>query len=393
MQASTDTVPTKKNKKIIIKPKPSYILNSTTTMRQVKTIISEVLCQGKNKIFPVGITEKIKNNNNKCGTNATLPSQRTAAHGRAVIPYRVAKKCNLDIEQLDTFHAGVAVELINNEYFELKEQNDSCSKYLIDNIGGEQNVASFVSIKSVDGHSGSSYAEKCFKTFEPVIEQNCWESVKRKPEYINTKYEGSITTGNDKWHGHIHVDISGGNKKNKKNKQIPIEIQLFISYYDYAHPEVEIHIDANMIYYMLHCFNIEKYLPILKVTQFKEQLEMFLRGIYYDDGCLYGSHVMQKCLKIKDGKKVLVCPLTDKKISIDDFLIYKKSPESIQICHNDAISNENLYFDKTRKYIVTARRPQNLFWGTKRGNMQQQELTIDELWAEKKKQCDEHEWE
>jgi hypothetical protein len=103
---------------------------------------------------------------------------------------------------------------------------------------------------------------------------------------------------------------------------------------------------------------------------------------------------MRKCLKYKNGKKILICPLTDNKISIHQFEINDdECLESIQVCHEEAVSKEKIYFDETRGYIITARRPQNLFWGTKRGNMQQQELTIDELWAEKRKQCDEHEWE
>lgn len=364
---------------------------SKSTNAKIKATISKILCQGKNKIFPTGISQKIINNNGKCGTNSTLPTQRTVAHGRPTLPYSIVRKSNIDnVEMLRTFYSGVAIELVNYDYHEVIKRDDDFSKYLIDNIGGEEVVASFISIKSVDGDSGSSYAEKCFKSFESLIQQNNWCSVKRKPEYTNKKC--SVTVGNDKWSGHIHIDISGGNNKHKKNKDIPIENQLFISYYDYANSEVETHVNANMIYYMLYCFDIEKYILILKVNQLKEMFETFLKEIYYDDGCLYDSHVMRKCLKIKDGKRVLVCPLTDKKISIDDFLLCKNSPDSIQICHNEAICKEKLYFDKTRGYIITARRPQNLFWGTKRGNMQQQELTIDELWAEKKKQCDEHEW-
>ena len=148
------------------------------------------------------------------------------------------------------------------------------------------------------------------------------------------------------------------------------------------------------MYDLLHCFDIEDCLTPSEIDEMTLVFETFLKGIYYDDGCLYDSHVMQKCLRNKNGKKILVCPLTDNKISIHHFKINDdECLESIQVCHQEAVSKEKIYFDETRGYMVTARRPQNLFWGTKRGNMQQQELTIDELWAEKKKQCDEHEWE
>lgn len=361
-------------------------------MKKLTDLLSKVLCQGENKLLPIVITNKIKNNNGKCGTAATLSTARTVAYGRSILPYHVAVKCNLcDIRKLRTFYEGVVIELINDDYFNVKRNNDDeTSKHLIENLGGDETVSSIISVMSTNGDSGSSHAEACFKTFEQEIEKNSWFPVERKPEYCkdDKKYgKGiTITQGNDKWHGHYYKDISGGSNKNIKDKEkqeLPKKFQIFISYYDYANEEVCKHIDAIMIYYILHCFDIEKYIPAPKVIELKEHFETLLKEIYYDDGCLYDSPIIPKCLQMKNGQKILMCPLTDKKISIDAFLIKdKKCPDSIQVCHNEAVSREKIYFDETRGYIITARRPQNLFWGIQRGNMQQQEQTIDEFQSE-----------
>ena len=366
-------------------------------MQKLTTLLSMVLCQGKKKVFPDSITEKIKNNNGKCGTKSILSTARTTCSGRCVIPYKVVMKNNCNDERkLRTIQEGCVINLTNEDYFDVKENDDDFSKCLIEEIGRDGIVSSMVSAMSVNGDSGSSHALKYFKLLELEIEKYSWLPLRRKPEYVNDngKYNSVVTSGNDKLHGHYYVDVSGGNNKNKKNKDNKKEHQCFIEYYDYANKEVALHINIIMIYYMLHIFDIETYLKASDVDEMKNVFETFLKGIYYDDGCLYDSPLMRKCLKYKNGKKILICPLTDNKISIRHFEISDdECLESIQVCHEEAVSKEKIYFDETRGYIITARRPQNLFWGTKRGNMQQQELTIDELWAEKKKQCDEHEWE
>ena len=366
---------------------------------EAKQMISKLLSKGKKQLLPSTTVQKIKNNNEKCGTKSILPTQRTTCSGRCNIPYKVVMKSNCNDERkLCTIEEGCVINLTNEDYFNVKEKDDNFSKYMIEEIGGDKIVSSMVSAMSVNGDSGSSHALKYSKLLQLEIEKYSWFPLRRKPEYVNDdgKYgKGiTITQGNDKLHGHYYVDVSGGNNKIKKNKEIKREHQCFISYYDYANKEVVLHIDIKMGYDLLHCFDIETRLPPSKIDEMKNVFETFLKGIYYDDGCLYGSPLMRKCLKYKNGKQILVCPLTDNKISIHQFEINDdECLESIQVCHEEAVSKEKIYFDETRGYIITARRPQNLFWGTKRGNMQQQELTIDELWAEKRKQCDEHEWE
>ncbi len=364
---------------------------------EAKQMLSKLLSKGIKQLFPPTTVQKIKNNNGKCGTKSILSTARTTCSGRCVIPYKVVmnSSCNDEIK-LRTIQEGCVINLTNEDYFSVKEKDDNFSKYLIEEIGGDKIVSSMVSAMSVNGDSGSSHALKYFKLLQFEIEKYSWFPLRRKPEYVNDngKYDSLVTSGNDKIHGHYYVDVSGGNNKNKKNKENKKEHQCFIEYYDYANKEVASHIDINMAYYILHCFDIEIRLPPSTIDEMKKVFEAFLKDTYYDDGCLYDSPLMRKCLKYKNGKKILVCPLTDNKISIHHFEINDDDClESIQVCHEEAVSKEKIYFDETRRYIVTARRPQNLFWGTKRGNMQQQELTIDELWAEKKKQCDEHEWE
>lgn len=387
------TAPQKK--KIIIKiVKNPSLFSKVSIMQKVTSLIKKILSQGKQRIFPESITEKIKNNNGKCGTKSILPTQRTTCSGRCIIPYKVVMNNNCNDEQkLRTIEEGCVINLANEDYFNVKENDDEFSKYVIEEIGGDKVVSSMVSAMSVNGDSGSSHASKYFKLLQIEIEKYSWSPLRRKPEYVNDKgtYDCIVTSGNDKLCGHYYVDISGGNNKTKKDKNIKKEHQCFIEYFDYARREVALHIDVIMIYYKLHCFDIDTYLKESDVDEMKNVFENFLKGINYDDGCLFESPIMRKCLKIKDGKKILICPLTDSEISIRQFEISDSDcSDSIQICHNEAVSKEKIYYDNTRGYIITARRPQNLFWGTKTGNMQQQELTIDELWVQRKKQCDEH---
>ena len=387
---------------IKIKPKiqenqdPPQPKLQTTHCDDIKKILSIFKSEEKTAHLPNNISTKIKNNNSKCGTASILPNQRTACVGRCTISYKEVMENNLnDVTKLSTCTNGIVVLLQNEDYFDLKEKTDDFSKYLIVNIGGDQVVSSIISIGSTGGDSGSSYASECFARLQPEIEKNNWFPAKRNPDYKKKDTNDFITLGNNKWHGQYYVDISGGSQENKKIKS-GIESQLFNCFHDYANEEVATQIDAKMIYYMCHSNGIEKYIPRPLLDECINKLEIYLKGIQYDDGCLYGSHVMRKCLKIKkDGKKVLICPLTDQELSIDDFAIGKDDddPNVMQICHEEAVYYKKLYYDKTRGYIITARRPQNLFWGKKLGNMQQQHFTIDEYWAYMKKKVNEHDYE
>jgi hypothetical protein len=108
--------------------------------------------------------------------------------------------------------------------------------------------------------------------------------------------------------------------------------------------------------------------------------ETFLKETHYDGGSLYDTCLINECIVDEDGKRILRCPLTLNNISIKQFEIENRSKSNnyIDICHNEAVSKEKLYYDNTRRCILTAARPQNLFWGEKLGNMQQQDFTINE---------------
>ena len=278
--------------------------NQKDVEKEVKQLMSILLSKGKKQVFPPSIVQKIINNNGKCGTKSILPTQRTTCSGRCLIPYEVVMNSNCnDEKKLRTFNEGLTINLINEDYFNVKEKDDDFSKYAIEEIGGEKIVSSMVSAMSVNGDSGSAHALKCFNLLESEIKKRSWVPLKRKPEYVSDdgkRYESLVTSGNDKIHGHYYVDVSGGNNKNKKNKEIKREHQCFIAYYDYANKEVALHINVKMMYELLHCFDIEDCLTPREIDEMKHVFETFLKGIYYDDGCLYDSHVMRKCLRNKN---------------------------------------------------------------------------------------------
>ena len=50
----------------------------------------------------------------------------------------------------------------------------------------------------------------------------------------------------------------------------------------------------------------------------------------------------------------------------------------MQLCHNEAASKKRYFQDKTTNTFMSDYRPNNLFWGTHQGNMEQQDMTIQE---------------
>lgn len=351
--------------------------------------VSEVISTIKKKL-PKSIQTKITNNNGKCGTKGPLSTQRTKRTGRVTLPLNIVKKNGLtSIEQLKTFYEGVVIVLENGDYFELINNTDEFSKYLIANIGGDDTVSSIIAFMSTNGDSGSAIALSWWEKFQPEKIKNNYIPVKRKPDY---KKKGNVTEGNDKWEGHYYVEISGGSNDKakiiKSHEKITPEFQLFIEYHDYANENVCTQIDATMIYYLLHAHDIEIYIERKDVDKYISELEGYLKSIQYDDGNLYDTYLIkEECIRSSEkygGKKVLYCPLTMNELSIKINFEYSKKDEddsySINICHNEAVKKRKVIYDKSQQYILTAARPQNLFWGTKVGNMQQQDFTIDEYW-------------
>ena len=353
--------------------------------KKVRQHWTKLRSSGKEALFPDAITTKVKNNNGKCGTGSILTNGRTQRSGRVTIPYRIIISNNINtIDKLNGFIDGLVVLLINNDYFELQEKNDELSRYLLENIGGNNIVSSIICICSVKGDSGSSVAKFYLDKFLPIFEENKWRPVER----IEVKANGLITSGNEKWSGHYYYDVSGGSQERHLSHHGK-KPQLFNEYHDYATREECFNIDCVMLYMMLHCYDINDYIHSDTVSEMINDFEEYFATQNYDDGNILNNEIIPYCLFNDEtlNKKILHCPIECERISIHDFEITDtKKHKYIDICHNEAVSRELFYYDETQNRILTAARARNLYWGSHNGNMMQQDLTIkDFIMAEERR--------
>jgi len=349
------------------------------------------------KKFPKYIQTLLSNINGKAGKKAPCSMQRTNVKSRVTLPLSVLIKNGLFIMEFinrcnkyGLFEGGCYIEIINEELTELIESNDPEAKYLLDNLGGDNNIASFLHFTSRKGYSGSSEERKYYETkgIEYINEHEL------KPLCRKSECEGLVSMGNNNVEGHYLVNLSGGNNNTiqipklcNNDGKIKTEYQLFNMYYDYADSNVSIDRLVKFIYLFLHCHDIES-LEIKNISEIIEKLEKYMNTREYDDGNLlektkkYSSVV----LFIKDG--VLICPLTNKKISVIDFNKNDKDNKNpIEICHEISVADEKICYDEKNKCIITAAAPNNLFFGYKSGNMMQQNMTIEEYHIYSDDQC------
>lgn len=312
------------------------------------------------KKLPAPIQTKFNNYTAKAKADASILSlQRVAKNSRVSLPYRVIIDNELTLDMLSSFYEGVCVLLENNDYFELLEKDDPLSVYLIENIGGDNVVSSIVCIYSIDGNSGSSLSKQFLEKIKPIIVKNNWIPIERK-----NKKSFNVCQGNDKLIGHYYYDISGGSTTSETSHtyvdKIPQEFQLFNHFSDYASSKTIERVKHTLVFYMLHCYDIKKYIP--------EDLVLELLSKLKPDLTLYTYCVIES---------ELYCPITNIKISIDFFLKNNDDLNCIHLCHNEAVVKNKIKYDNS--CILTAFRPDNLFFGTKNGNLQMQDFSIPEF--------------
>ena len=285
-----------------------------------------------------------------------LPFKRVSRNSRISLPYRVVIENNLDIEMLMEFEGNVVILLENEDYFNLLDKTDSLSKLLIHNIGGDNEISSLICIHSVNGNSDSTELLKIWKRFEIISKEKGWFPVKRKENQ-----EGTVTKYNYNIEGHFYAKIRGGN--NKTLIKFPnTEESLFNIFSDYGSEKVILKVKYQLLYFMLHCYDIETYIKDAKkhILFLKDLVDTTLINVCIIDNVLY-------------------CPITCTKLSIEQFDETHKN--SVQMSHQEAVMKNKIYYNDE---IVTAFRPDNLFWATKNGNMKMQDFTIEEYHKEQK---------
>lgn len=317
-------------------------------------------------MFPIYIQTKL-NNINKAPVGDICPAKRINNSARIIIPYDIVKKNNLSIDDLSKFDSGVIVALMNDTYFKIKDSLDPFDKYLIENIGGDKKVSSLITIKNNEGTSSSHEEMKILSKMKEEIEKNRWIPVQRKAGKI---LHGTTYVGNDKWKGEYWYDVKGGDNKGSESSHTE-QPQLFNGYQRAMNEHTIIVVQANLLFQMLHFPGIEEYVPDYK--KYIKDYELLLDEITYDE-CNLLKYNKQF---IRDG--VYICPLNVTPITMDDFKIkHNQHDRYIQICHNEAAAKKKIYIDNCTGEFLTDYRPTNLFWGTRVGNMGQQNMTISE---------------
>ena len=115
--------------------------------------------------FGENIKTKLKNVCGKTGqynVPKELFQKRTSRSNRVLISWRVVERNKLTIDQLETFSGGVAVEFVNNDFFDKSNKKNKVFNELTKRLGSDEIVSSIISIRSADGNSSSQEQRNAF---------------------------------------------------------------------------------------------------------------------------------------------------------------------------------------------------------------------------------------
>ena len=314
-----------------------------------------------------------------------LFQKRTNRKNRALISWKTVKNNSLTIEMLDTFVGGVAVEFINEDFFNPENQNNQVFIELKNRLGSDENVSSIISIRSESGSSSSAVQRAAFQQLinNTEVSYNGSNVVINKNNFkdfaITKKSVGGM--GNDKWEGFLFVSIRGGQQDvittHEKSSTI------FNPACEYANEDVSIDLDLVMSYFALKSIQ-EENLDEKKREQYKNTLnevEEILLSIKYDNES-YKGNLLDYCNNhpsVKMVEKHLYDPIQVEEIHIGDFAIdSKEDPKNLDFTHDEAVNKDKYYWDYEKKCILSPARPTNVFWSKHLSNMMQQNFTLAE---------------
>lgn len=313
-----------------------------------------------------------------------LFQKRTPRKNRVLISWKTVKNNGLTIEQLRSFTGGVAVEFINEDFFEPANQNDPTFIALKEKLGSDDIVSSVITIRSESGSSSSQDQRDAFKklvnnTTVTYRGQNVTITRSNYKDYAITQTDCG-GTGNEKWKGFLFVSIKGG-------QQDTIESHsgnqtVFNPACEFANAEVCIDLDLVMSYFALTSIN-EEDLSSYKLSEYKRlmaSIEAVLQSSLYDNDT-YSGNLLEYCqnhpsMKMVKGK--LYDPIQVEEINIEDFAVdSKEDPRNLDFTHDEAVFFEKFYWDRTKKCILSPARPTNVFWSKHLSNMMQQNFSLD----------------
>lgn len=323
--------------------------------------------------------------NNICGKTGQynvpgeLFQKRTSRKNRVLISWKTVKNNNLSLEQLETFTGGVVVEFVNNDFFDENELKNPLFRELKKRLGGNDVVASMISIRTEDGSSSSQIPRKSFEKLKNLFPNYKDKIIRRK----NESWTNSISIGNEKWEGFIYISIRGGQQDIETTHKEYTEYQLFNPACEFASEKTSLDIDLVMSYFAL--FSIDKTkLDSNQKTEFnniKMGIETFLKKSEYENSDFTGNLLdyCQNQPSLKMIKNKLLDPIQVVEINIEDFAIDdKKDHRNLDFTHNEAVNKDKYYWDNKQNCLLSAARPTNIFWSKHLSNMMQQNFSLDE---------------
>ncbi len=312
-----------------------------------------------------------------------LYQKRTARKNRALIPFKHVSEAKLTYEQLNTFEGGVAVEFVNNDYFtqlDLPEnQQHPVFKQLKDKLGSDDNVSSVITIRST-GDSSSQIQRDALKKLKDFIKsknQDMKDVLIRRNSKV--KYTGQ---GNDKWIGFVYYSVAGGQQESRDSHALygidSKQVQLFNPSIEYAGEIVSNDITLVLIYFAL--FSVPKERRNDEWNTLTSKYIKYFSTRIYSGKSLENYVTNHISLKLEADR--LLDPIQVKPINIEDFAIKGREENSLDITHQSSVNKykSNYIWDNNLGILLTAARPNNLFWSKHLSNMMQQDFTLKEYY-------------
>lgn len=313
-----------------------------------------------------------------------LFQKRTSRKNRVLISWKVVNNNELTIDQLKSFSGGVAVEFINNDFFDVSNQKNEVFKELKKRLGSDDIVSSIISIRSEDGSSSSQVqrdafnklinnTEVLYKGEKVIINKTNYEEYAIKKEKT-----GGI--GNDKWSGFLYISIRGGQQDTIETHKDQ-ELTIFNPACEFATEDVCDDLDLTVAYFAMLSVNKNDLDDEQKQKYDKiwDELNSVLKNCCYDSSDYNGNLLdyVQSHLSVKMVKEQLTDVIQLKRIDIKDFSSAIRDADSIDFTHNEAVVNEKYYWDKEKVCLLSPARPTNIFWSFHLSNMMQQDFSLE----------------
>lgn len=322
------------------------------------------------------------------GVPDELFQKRTPRSNRVLISWEAVKNNKLSMDYLKSFSGGVAVEFINNDFFDKPDEWSDVYEELKNKLGSDELVSSIISIRSESGSSSSETQRRAFNRLinNTKVNYNGNEVTINKNNYedfaITQKESGG--TGNEKWGGFLYVSIRGGQQDTIETHRGK-ELTIFNPACEFANEEVRTDLDLTVAYFAMLSIDTTK-LDIDKRKKYDEILDglkIALKASNYDSNDYCGNLLdyVESHSSVRMIQGQLTDPIQIKRIDIKNFSDDTRNSDSIDFTHNEAVVNERYYWDKEKKCILSPARPTNIFWSFHLSNMMQQDFDLDGYFA------------